>query len=135
MEDEHSSSSHSQWTRRDDQQTGCLLSRHRRCKHCRHREPHVQRNVAAVMLSIRARLPMRKASISSGSTCTSQALAKPEDSKDQIKFSAAEALGGVGGLVFGAYDNRFANDLGNQQEEESGERYEGAGTCAASPFF
>ena len=39
-------------------------------------------------------------------------LVKPDDPDANIKFLAAEALRGVGGLVFKAHRNRFANELG-----------------------
>merc|ERR1719450_1874741 len=41
-------------------------------------------------------------------------LVKPDDPDAKIKFLAAEALRGVGGLVFDAHGNRFANELGRR---------------------
>merc|ERR1711988_1786093 len=41
-------------------------------------------------------------------------LVKPDDPDAKIKFLAAEALRGVGGLVFDANGNRFANELGRR---------------------
>ena len=41
-------------------------------------------------------------------------LVKPVDPDAKIKFLAAEALRGVGGLVFDALGNRFANELGRR---------------------
>ena len=41
-------------------------------------------------------------------------LVKPDDPDAKIKFLAAEALRGVGGLVFDALGNRFANELGRR---------------------
>ena len=41
-------------------------------------------------------------------------LAKPDDPDAKIKFLTAEALRGVGGLVFDALGNRFANELGRR---------------------
>ena len=41
-------------------------------------------------------------------------LMKPDDPDVKIKFFAAEALRGVGGLVFGALRNRFASELGRR---------------------
>ena len=39
----------------------------------------------------------------------STGLVKPDDPDAKIKFLAAEALRGIGGLVFDALGNRFAN--------------------------
>merc|ERR1711957_723443 len=41
-------------------------------------------------------------------------LVKPDDADAKIKFLAAEALRGVGGLVFNAEGDRFANELGRR---------------------
>merc|ERR1719383_79528 len=41
-------------------------------------------------------------------------LVKTDDPDAKIKFLAAEALRGVGGLVFDAHGNRFANELGRR---------------------
>merc|ERR1711920_276027 len=41
-------------------------------------------------------------------------LVKPDDADAKIKFLAAEALRGVGGLVFDANGNRFCNELGRR---------------------
>jgi len=41
-------------------------------------------------------------------------LVKPDEPDAKIKFLAAEALRGVGGLVFDAQGNRFANELGRR---------------------
>ena len=41
-------------------------------------------------------------------------LVKPDDLDVKIKFFAAEALRGVGGLVFDALRNRFATELGRR---------------------
>merc|ERR1712230_312870 len=41
-------------------------------------------------------------------------LVKPDDPDAKIKFLAAEALRGVGGIVFDANGNRFANELGRR---------------------
>merc|ERR1712019_182512 len=41
-------------------------------------------------------------------------LVKPDDPDAKIKFLAAEALRGVGGLVLDAHGNRFANELGRR---------------------
>merc|ERR1711879_562879 len=41
-------------------------------------------------------------------------LVKPDDPDAKVKFLAAEALRGVGGLVFDANGNRFANELGRR---------------------
>lgn len=41
-------------------------------------------------------------------------LVKPDDPDSKIKFLAAEALRGVGGLVFDADGNRFCNELGRR---------------------
>merc|ERR1719436_2211136 len=41
-------------------------------------------------------------------------LVKPDDPDAKIKFLAAEALRGVGGLVLDANGNRFANELGRR---------------------
>jgi len=41
-------------------------------------------------------------------------LVKPDDPDAKVKFLAAEALRGVGGLVFDAEGNRFANELGRR---------------------
>merc|ERR1740127_450388 len=41
-------------------------------------------------------------------------LVKPDDPDAKVKFLAAEALRGVGGLVFDAHGNRFANELGRR---------------------
>jgi succinate dehydrogenase/fumarate reductase flavoprotein subunit len=41
-------------------------------------------------------------------------LVKPDDPDAKIKFLAAEALRGVGGLIFDAEGNRFANELGRR---------------------
>jgi flavocytochrome c len=41
-------------------------------------------------------------------------LVKPDDPDAKIKFLAAEALRGVGGLVFNAEGDRFANELGRR---------------------
>merc|ERR1719384_633670 len=41
-------------------------------------------------------------------------LVKPEDPDAKVKFLAAEALRGVGGLVFDANGKRFANELGRR---------------------
>jgi len=41
-------------------------------------------------------------------------LVKPEDPDAKIKFLAAEALRGVGGLVLDAHGKRFANELGRR---------------------
>merc|ERR1712151_1305244 len=41
-------------------------------------------------------------------------LVKPDDADAKIKFLAAEALRGVGGLVFDKNGNRFANELGRR---------------------
>ena len=41
-------------------------------------------------------------------------LVKPDDPDAKIKFLAAEALRGVGGLVFDAHGNRFTNELGRR---------------------
>ena len=39
---------------------------------------------------------------------------KPDDPDTKIKFLAAEAISEVGGLVFDALGNRFANELGGR---------------------
>ena len=41
-------------------------------------------------------------------------LVKPDDPDAKIKFIATEAPHGVGSLVFVAYGNRFANELGRR---------------------
>merc|ERR1719399_996089 len=41
-------------------------------------------------------------------------LVNPKDADAKVKFLAAEALRGVGGLVFDANGNRFANELGRR---------------------
>merc|ERR1711879_1142359 len=41
-------------------------------------------------------------------------LVKPDDPDAKVKFLAAEALRGVGGLVFSAEGKRFANELGRR---------------------
>merc|ERR1712050_703395 len=41
-------------------------------------------------------------------------LVKPDDADAKVKFLAAEALRGVGGLVFDAQGKRFANELGRR---------------------
>merc|ERR1719379_3416445 len=41
-------------------------------------------------------------------------LVKPDDPDAKVKFLAAEALRGVGGLVFDKEGNRFANELGRR---------------------
>merc|ERR1712187_824058 len=41
-------------------------------------------------------------------------LVKPDDPDAKVKFLAAEALRGVGGLVLDAHGNRFANELGRR---------------------
>merc|ERR1719401_667025 len=41
-------------------------------------------------------------------------LVKPDDADAKVKFLAAEALRGVGGLVLDATGNRFANELGRR---------------------
>merc|ERR1712113_688375 len=41
-------------------------------------------------------------------------LVKPDDVDAKIKFLAAEALRGVGGIVLDAFGNRFANELGRR---------------------
>ncbi len=41
-------------------------------------------------------------------------LVKPDDPDSKVKFLAAEALRGVGGLVFDALGKRFANELGRR---------------------
>merc|ERR1712040_32619 len=41
-------------------------------------------------------------------------LVKPDDADAKVKFLAAEALRGVGGLVFDANGKRFANELGRR---------------------
>merc|ERR1712113_557910 len=41
-------------------------------------------------------------------------LVKPDDADAKIKFLAAEALRGVGGLIFDADGKRFANELGRR---------------------
>merc|ERR1719217_377088 len=41
-------------------------------------------------------------------------LVKPDDPDAKVKFLAAEALRGVGGLVFDANGNQFANELGRR---------------------
>merc|ERR1711912_77541 len=41
-------------------------------------------------------------------------LVKPDDADAKVKFLAAEALRGVGGLVLDAHGNRFANELGRR---------------------
>merc|ERR1711939_891201 len=41
-------------------------------------------------------------------------LVKPDEPDAKIKFLAAEALRGVGGIVFDANGNRFANELGRR---------------------
>merc|ERR1719253_290250 len=41
-------------------------------------------------------------------------LVSPKDPDAKVKFLAAEALRGVGGLVFDANGNRFANELGRR---------------------
>merc|ERR1712048_571360 len=41
-------------------------------------------------------------------------LVKPDDADAKVKFLAAEALRGVGGLVLDAFGNRFANELGRR---------------------
>ena len=38
-------------------------------------------------------------------------LVKPDDQDAKVKFLAAEALRGVGGLLFDAEGNRFANEV------------------------
>ena len=42
------------------------------------------------------------------------ALVKPDDSEAKIKFLGAEALRGVGGLMFDANGKRFVNELGRR---------------------
>ena len=39
---------------------------------------------------------------------------KPDDLDTKIKFLVAETLRGVGGLIFVAHGNRFANELGRR---------------------
>merc|ERR1719487_274503 len=41
-------------------------------------------------------------------------LVKPDDADAKVKFLAAEALRGVGGLLLDAEGNRFANELGRR---------------------
>jgi len=41
-------------------------------------------------------------------------LVKPDDPDAKVKFLAAEALRGVGGLVLDANGKRFANELGRR---------------------
>ena len=41
-------------------------------------------------------------------------LVKPDEPDAKIKFLAAEALRGVGGIVLDANGNRFANELGRR---------------------
>merc|ERR1712107_822585 len=41
-------------------------------------------------------------------------LVKPDDPDAKVKFLAAEALRGVGGIVLDAHGNRFANELGRR---------------------
>merc|ERR1712072_1024702 len=41
-------------------------------------------------------------------------LVKPDEADAKVKFLAAEALRGVGGIVFDANGNRFANELGRR---------------------
>merc|ERR1712037_1012338 len=41
-------------------------------------------------------------------------LVKPDEADAKVKFLAAEALRGVGGLVFDSLGNRFANELGRR---------------------
>jgi len=41
-------------------------------------------------------------------------LVKPDDPDAKVKFLAAEALRGVGGLVLDAHGKRFANELGRR---------------------
>ena len=43
-----------------------------------------------------------------------EALVKPDDADAKIKFLAAEALRGVGGLVINAEGQRFCNELGRR---------------------
>ena len=45
-------------------------------------------------------------------------LVKPDDADAKIKFLAAEALRGVGGLVLNKEGYRFANDLGRRDALE-----------------
>ena len=49
-------------------------------------------------------------------------LVKPGDPDAKIKFLAAEALRGVGGLVFDALGNRFTNELGRHSVSLSTKR-------------
>merc|ERR1712070_1271261 len=44
----------------------------------------------------------------------STGLVKPDDPDAKVKFLAAEALRGVGGIVLDAHGNRFANELGRR---------------------
>jgi len=52
-------------------------------------------------------------------------LVKPGSPKDKVLFLAAEALRGVGGLLFDANGNRFSNELG-RRDYVTGEMWKGA---------
>jgi len=51
-------------------------------------------------------------------------LVKPEEPKAKVLFLAAEALRGVGGLLFDSQGNRFANELG-RRDYVTGEMWKG----------
>merc|ERR1711966_518675 len=53
-------------------------------------------------------------------------LVKPDDADAKIKFLAAEALRGVGGLIFDADGKRFANELG-RRDYVTGEMWKNKG--------
>merc|ERR1711966_471504 len=53
-------------------------------------------------------------------------LIKPDDPDAKVKFLAAEALRGVGGLVLDADGNRFANELG-RRDYVTGEMWKSKG--------
>merc|ERR1712196_397639 len=53
-------------------------------------------------------------------------LVKPDDPDAKVKFLAAEALRGVGGLLFDANGNRFANELG-RRDYVTGEMWKNKG--------
>ena len=44
-------------------------------------------------------------------------LVKPDDPDAKVKFLAAEALRGVGGIVLDANGNRFCNELGRRDSQ------------------
>ena len=57
---------------------------------------------------------MGEVHIPNGCKSTQTGLVKPDGPDAKIKFLAAEALRGVGGLVLDANGKRFANELGRR---------------------